>query len=243
MRTVDIPPFLGNLLAIQLSGQSPRRCTCNPPATDDGIDWCPGDQYVFLGPRAGHFRRSNYSERVMRPAADGWHPARNGSNARQRMPVLVDVDQTWPGRPLVPWPAVVTGVPYTPPQGRGRPRLPDGARVASWLPIRADLTPHGFRHGYQTWMDESGVSYVYQAAQMGHEVSGMRGVYGHVSPSMQAALREYLQAAWEAALRQRLALSPRSSVGVLDTLLWGAGEIIGPPPASPAPRWLPKLDI
>ena len=114
--------------------------------------------------------------------------------------------------------------------------------MASWLPITADLTPHGLRHGYQTWIDEGGAPYVYQSAQMGHEVSGMRGVYSHVSPSMRAGLRKHLQAAWKGALRQRAAVSPRSSVGVLDALLWRASDIIGPPTARPAPRWLPKSD-
>ena len=69
--------------------------------------------------------------------------------------------------------------------------------MASWLPIVPDLTPHGLRHGSQTWMDESGASYVYQSAQMGHEVPGMRGVYSDVSPSMRADLRKHLHGAWE----------------------------------------------
>jgi len=190
-------------------------------------------RYVFLGPKGGHFRRSNYSERVMRPAADGWHPARNGSDARQRMPVLVDLAQSWPGRPLPLWPAATPGEPHELPQGRGRPRLGEDARVASWLPILADLTPHGLRHGYQTWMDEGGASYVYQSAQMGHEVPGIRGVYSHVSPSMRASLRTHLQAARKDALRQRAALSPRSPVGVLDKLLWAAN---GTPRSQMAPK-------
>jgi hypothetical protein len=178
----------------------------------------------------------------MRPAADGWHPARNGRAARQRIPVLVDLAQSWPGRPLPPWPAAAAGEPYEPPQGRGRPRLGEGARVASWLPILADLTPHGLRHGYQTWMDESGVSYVYQSEQMGHEVPGMRGVYSHVSPRMRANLRTHLQAAWESALRQRADLWPRSSMPVLDALLAPVGRSVNRPAVGSAPRWLPKSD-
>jgi hypothetical protein len=82
-------------------------------------------------------------------------------------------------------------------------------------------------------MDESGASYVYQSAQMGHEVPGMRGVYSHVSPSMRASLRTHLQAALEDALRQRAALSPRSPVGVLDKLLWAAN---GTPRSQMAPK-------
>jgi hypothetical protein len=29
--------------------------------------------------------------------------------------------------------------------------------VASWLPALRGVTPHGFRHGLQTWMDEDGI--------------------------------------------------------------------------------------
>jgi hypothetical protein len=69
----------------------------------------------------------------------------------------------------------------------------------------------------------------------------MRGIYSHVSLSMRAGLRRHLQAACEDALRQRAAVSPRSSVAALDALLWGASDIIGPPTARPASRWLRKI--
>ena len=29
--------------------------------------------------------------------------------------------------------------------------------VASWLPLCPGLTPHGLRHGHQTWLDDLGV--------------------------------------------------------------------------------------
>jgi hypothetical protein len=94
-----------------------------------------------------------------------------------------------------------------------------GTAVASWLPVLTDLTPHGLRHGHQTWMDEAGISYVLQSDRMGHEVPGMRGVYGHVSPAMRTALVAALQEMWTAALDQRAELAPRSSVAALDRLL------------------------
>ena len=75
-----------------------------------------GEDYVFLGPQRCHFRRSNYSERVVRPAADGWYPSRKGSSPRGRMPVLVDMDAAWPGQPLPPWPPVSLGEDYRPPR-------------------------------------------------------------------------------------------------------------------------------
>jgi integrase len=85
--------------------------------------------------------------------------------------------------------------------------------------VRPGLTPHGLRHGHQTWLDELGVRYVLQTARMGHEVPGMRGVYSHITPAMRKELRGGLQTIWEAALRERALLAPRSAVGVVDTLL------------------------
>jgi hypothetical protein len=90
-------------------------------------------------------------------------------------------------------------------------------------PVVAGLTPHGLRHGHQTWMDEANVSYVLQSERMGHEVPGMRGVYAHISPAMRAGLVTALQAMWEASLDARAALSPRSAVPVLDALLSARG--------------------
>jgi hypothetical protein len=60
--------------------------------------------------------------------------------------------------------------------------------LATWLPVRAGLTPHGLRHGHQTWLDDLGIRYVLQSERMGHEVEGMRGVYSHITPRMRAEL-------------------------------------------------------
>lgn len=243
MRTLAVPPFLRDLLAKHFQSDAPSRCTCTGRSTDDGsIPWCTGGRYLFLGPQGGHFRRSNYSERVFRPAADGWHPERKGKAGRARMPVLVDFESGWPGRPLTPWPSVQPGVSYEPPQGRGRARITDDARLASWAPVRADLTPHGLRHGYQTWMDEIGTSYVLQSRQMGHEVPGMRGIYSHVTPGMLDGLRDALQALWLTSLQQRAAISARSTVRSLDAALAALREGDAAPAVSSAPRALPESD-
>jgi hypothetical protein len=95
----------------------------------------------------------------------------------------------------------------------------EDAALASWLPVLPALTPHGLRHGHQTWMDEAGIPDVLKSERMGHEVPGMRGVYGHVSPSMRAELTAALQERWETALRERARLPQRSIVPVPDTLL------------------------
>jgi integrase len=51
--------------------------------------------------------------------------------------------------------------------------------LASWLPLRPGLTPHGLRHGHQTWLDDLGIRYVLQSERMGHEVPGIRGARAH----------------------------------------------------------------
>ncbi|TDB87264.1 hypothetical protein E1264_15145 [Actinomadura sp. KC216] len=258
IRDVDLPPFLGKLLRRHLAADGGRICNCRHQEEP----WCPGRRYVFLGPDGGHFRRSNFSERVMRPAADGWYPARKGKDARPSMPVLTDVSRGWPGLPLPPWPAAVPGDPFSVPTGRGRPRLisdeeigrcdhcgrshrrrvngtlichrlgkgaeecpgsgqqpAEDVAVATWLALVPGLTPHGLRHGHQTWLEDADVHYFLISQRMGHEVPGMRGTYGHVTSAMREKAVTALQGMWEKSLRQRAALAPRSAVRVLDDLL------------------------
>ncbi|GID26815.1 tyrosine-type recombinase/integrase [Paractinoplanes brasiliensis] len=241
MRTVAIPPFLNGLLARHLTSGAPLKCACTSRPDADGVSWCTGDSYAFLTSQGSHYRRSNFSERLFRPAADGWYPPR--APARARMPVLVDHQHPWPGSPLPPWPAVQSGQPFTPPQGRGRPRLTDDSRVASWLPVLPGLTPHGQRHGYQTWLDEDGIPYVAQSQQMGHEVPGMRGIYSHVTDRMLGEIRDALQQRWVTALRARAALSPTSAVPALNAALLALRGAPGTPAAGAlAPKPLPESD-
>jgi hypothetical protein len=97
-------------------------------------------------------------------------------------------------------------------------------QVASWLPLRPGLTPHGLRHGHETWLDDLGVRYVLQSERMGHEVPGMRGVYSHITPGMREDLTAGLQELWEASVHERARISARSPVLVLDALLAGFRE-------------------
>ena len=91
--------------------------------------------------------------------------------------------------------------------------------VASWLPLRPGLTPHGLRHSHETWLDDLGVRYVLQSERMGHEVPGMRGVYSHITPGMRRDLWDGLEKLWRASLVERVQLSRRSAVPSLDVLL------------------------
>ena len=65
-------------------------------------------------------------------------------------------------------------------------------------------------------MDEDGIPEVLKTERMGHEMPGMHGVYGHVSPAMRADLKAALQERWEDSIRERARLSSRSMVPVLD---------------------------
>jgi integrase len=258
IRPADLPPFLARLLSAHLLANTDSlSCTCR----NTERPWCPGAEYVFLGPGGGHFRRSNYSERFFRPAADGWYLPRQGKSQRAAVPVLVSQPGLFPGRPVPPWPAAIPGETFTPPGGRGLIRLVsdqhtgrcqecdrawprrtggaliahagrEGSRcagsgqqpaedmaVASWLPVLRRITPHGLRHGLQVWMDEDGIPEVLKAERMGHEMPGMHGVYGHVSPAMRAELKAALQERWEGSLRERARINPHSIVSVLDALL------------------------
>jgi hypothetical protein len=91
--------------------------------------------------------------------------------------------------------------------------------VASWLPLCPGLTPHGLRHGHQTWLDDLGVRYILQSERMGHEVPGMRGVYSHVTPGMRADLVAGLQELWGGFSPGTSPHGDASLVGALDTLL------------------------
>jgi len=68
-------------------------------------------------------------------------------------------------------------------------------------------------------MDEDGIPEVLKTERMGHEMPGMHGVYGHVSPAMRATLKAALQERWEDSLRERARLSLRSTVPALDAQL------------------------
>jgi hypothetical protein len=91
--------------------------------------------------------------------------------------------------------------------------------IATAAGVLRGLTPHGLRHSLQTWMDEDGIPQVLKTERMGHEMPGMHGVYGHVSPAMRADLTAALQNRWEISLRERAQLCQRSIVPALDRLL------------------------
>ncbi|MFI7125902.1 hypothetical protein ACIBQ1_09425 [Nonomuraea sp. NPDC050153] len=94
IRTIDTPPFLDSLVGKHLERMGSTRCACDPETEEP---FCAGGAYTFLGPGRTHARRSDFSRRVFRPAADGRIPAQGGQRPRPATPILVDVSTTWPG--------------------------------------------------------------------------------------------------------------------------------------------------
>jgi hypothetical protein len=86
------------------------------------------------------------------------------------------------------------------------------------------LTPHGLRHSHKTWMAEDGVPEILAEQRLGHQVTGLRGLYAHASPRMRDDLKQALQERWEESLQARAALSEHSPVPLLDSLLGAKDE-------------------
>ena len=206
---VDLPSFLDELVTRQITNHPHPACTCGGQHDGSG-------RYVFLGPDGGHYRRSNYARRVFRPACDGRHEA---TPSRPGRLIIADAT-TWPGVPVAAWPPdAATNATYTPPRGRGIAAIPADTPLACWLPIRPGLTPHGLRHSHKTWMAEDGIPEILAEQRLGHQVPGIRGLYAHSSDRMRDDLKAALQVRWEESLRARAALSPHSSLPLLDELL------------------------
>ena len=75
-RDVDIPEWL----FVLIEQIRPRASRCRCPRRDDGTSLCGSSEaYLFLGSEGGHARRSNYSPRIFRPAADGIYPRKSGA--------------------------------------------------------------------------------------------------------------------------------------------------------------------
>jgi integrase len=219
LRTLDVPPFLSELLSELKKQRHDVTCRCSNP--DDVPDACPGGlRFVFLGDKGGHFRASNYRDRVWYPAVHGWYPGNEGKRPRPARPVLADASGIWPGKPVPTWPAAVAGEEFVVPRGRGiRIYDPEVVHLVSWLPLVPGLTPHGLRHSQQVWMDQLGTLDKLQADRMGHKVGGIRWAYKHVPPEDREELKDGLQRLWKESLAERFAISPRSPVATLDALL------------------------
>ena len=73
---------------------------------------------------------------------------REGPYGRTAAPVLVDSSAPWPGLPLSPWPPAAPNEPYTPPTGRGIPRLA-GSRLRPMLRVQPHYSAPAGWHAHQ----------------------------------------------------------------------------------------------
>jgi integrase len=238
-RSIDLPPFLSLLLANLIGARDGQRCRCKPVTVDGQTEQpCQGGQrFVFLGPRHGHYRNSNFARDFVDPAADGRYREEKGRRYRPARRVLVNLGEgaVWPGEPWPHWESVIRG------KGSGsRVYDPGDGRIAlaEWMPVADGLSAHGDRHAHSTWLGDLGTPLALRDERMGHvspENRGMRRTYTHVSELSRVKLRDDLQELFDTSLAQRAWLGLRSPVPALDALLApfrdGKRE-----PVSPVPR-------
>src|SRR6266571_1591874 len=199
-RVLDLPPFLADLTRWAMDN---KNGTCHCPLTD-GRPACKGTDptgpnYLFLGPKHGHPRRSNYADRYLTPAAEGLYPARNGI----RQPVYVTAEP-WPGVPV--------------PTGSRKAKAADLAD-AMWPNLTGKFKPHDDRHTHATWLDAADLNKVIQMDRRGHAMPGMDAVYTHVTPEMRQRLCDVLEELWRADMAQRHEMARRSAVPLLKQTL------------------------
>lgn len=72
--------------------------------------------------------------------------------------------------------------------------VPELPPVERWKGRRQYL----MRHGHKEWIDEDGHSRIATESRMGHELAGVEGLYSNVTPAMERAIADSLQARWEA---------------------------------------------
>lgn len=103
-------------------------------------------------------------------------------------------------------------------------RRTDDGPLASWLPAKEWLTPHGMRHGHSTLLDGLGTPVRLRDDRIGHASPGMkrgdmRRRYTHIAKEWRTQLRKDLQQVWEQALVERAWFALHSPVAMLDDLL------------------------
>src|SRR6266851_4330455 len=216
-RVLDLPPFLADLTGWAMDN---RRGNCLCPLSD-GRPVCKGDHktaanYLFLGPKGGHPRRSNYADDFLTPAAEGLHPARNGV----RRPVYVTAGP-WPGIPIR--------------KGNRKATAADMAE-ATWPNLTGKFKPHDDRHTHATWLDNADLHKVVQMDRRGHAMPGMDAIYTHVTSEMRQRLCDALEHLWRKAVAERYALAARSAVPLLNEILLcheADGEVLHVKPGAP----------
>lgn len=96
---------------------------------------------------------------------------------------------------------------YWRPIADGRDARITGKPQWRWLPAWPAVKAYAgkrlylLRHGHKEWLDDDGHPRVAVEGRMGHELPGVEGVYSNVTPSMERAIMESLQARWVGLMR------------------------------------------
>jgi integrase len=64
-------------------------------------------------------------------------------------------------------------------------------------PIIDGMHFHDLRHSHKTWLIEDDIPEIAQAKRLGHRLPGVRGIYSHVTPTMQQRIVDALQLRWQ----------------------------------------------
>jgi integrase len=251
-RTVDLPPWLAQLLAGHIARVQPRTCGCH------------GFTYVFRGHGAANGAARRPGAKLVDVARrSGVSPAtvsavlNHSASVREETRMVVEsavadlgyVRGGPRGEPAAHWrrngfatwlfqPAVSGWYPRKAPQeARPVPLVADpwpgvpvrgrnaaGRAQACWLPVAPGLTPHGLRHTHRTVMEELSTSPKLMDERMGHADGSVQARYTHVTAVMRQRLMDGLTDLWEAALADRRELAAGSPVATLDRLLREVGE-------------------
>ncbi len=195
IRPADLPPFLAGMLANQVNMRA-RKCTCRNTENLGARVVATSSSVLSRAISAG----PTTAKRFFRPAADGSYPVRG---QRPAMPVLVDIEAPYPGRPVSPWPMAVPGQEFQPPVGRGVARL-----VSDIATGRCAVCGRAWPRRLAGHV-------------ISHSAGGARCEGSGQPPAgaMRAELKTAQQERWAASLRERAQLAPRSIVPVLDALL------------------------
>jgi integrase len=251
-RTVDVPDWLGGLVADHLARSQLGPCRCHDlsyvfrgHAPANGAARLPGPKLVDVARRAG-VSTGTVSNVLNRPAC-----VTDATRARVEQAIVSlgfvrggvsgELAAHWRRNGFATWlfhPAATGWYPGKAPSparpvpilGEPWPGVPVRGRGATaradscWLPIAPKLTPHGLRHTHRTWMEEMGTPPKLMDDRMGHQDGSVQARYTHITAGMRSRLLDGLTQMWNEALDERRSMAPGSSVRALDRLLRGSSR-------------------
>ncbi|WP_243791770.1 site-specific integrase [Saccharopolyspora gloriosae] len=83
-----------------------------------------------------------------------------------------------------------------------------GQASRGWRPLQPGLDFHGLRHTQKSWLSEDRIYEVLQHDRLGHEMSGVRGIYTHVTQLMIDTMITALENKWRISQMTPVAATP-----------------------------------